>query len=486
LKPLLSAAVVTTIAASAGGPGRRAAVPLGLTTFVLVAGLLNSRLGRDLEEATLDRALDTWHRLRVDLLPGLFRLIMELFEKALELLDRLIYTIDEKLRFTSGQGRASFAIKAVLGVIWFYIAYVMRIYINLLVEPTINPIKHFPVVTVAAKIMLPVDRDLFSGLWVRITPWLGRDLASVVAAANVGFLPGFFGFLVWEFKENWRLYAANRSPVLQPVLVGHHGETIARFLRPGIHSGTLPKLYGKLRRAERRSRRGRPGRSTRKYREALHHAEREIRNFVERELLAILRSSREFAAAPLASGTILLGWNRIRVALGRADRPQAPAVVLDFEEQSGWLVAGVAEAGWLAGLSEAEVRAFAAALTGSYKRAAVGLVREQIAAALGAASMTYDINERGLTVWPRVDDPAEATYDLWGGHWLVPEAEGTSPALPVLVADQVVFARRPLVWTRWVEIWEADQAGGPPPYPLLESVPVLPESDRTHVGGSNG
>jgi hypothetical protein len=70
---------------------------------------------------------------------------------------------------------------------------------------------------------------------------------------NAFLLPGIFGFLVWELKENWRLYAANRPADLQPVLIGHHGETMARFLRRGLHSGTLPKLFAKLRRSETRA-----------------------------------------------------------------------------------------------------------------------------------------------------------------------------------------------------------------------------------------
>ena len=46
-------------------------------------------------------------------------------------------------------------------------------------------------------------------------------------------IPGIFGFLAWELKENWRLYAANRPPRLKPVVLGHHGETMRGLLRPG-------------------------------------------------------------------------------------------------------------------------------------------------------------------------------------------------------------------------------------------------------------
>jgi hypothetical protein len=33
------------------------------------------------------------------------------------------------------------------------------------------------------------------------------------------------------------------------VIIGHHGEDMTRLLRVGIHSGTLPKLYARIRRA---------------------------------------------------------------------------------------------------------------------------------------------------------------------------------------------------------------------------------------------
>src|SRR5262249_58981978 len=86
--------------------------------------------------------------------------------------------------------------------------------------------------------------------------FLGQGGAGIFGSAVFLLLPGLGGFLVWELKENWRLYAANRPPTLRPVMVGSHGETLARLLRPGFHSGTLPKLHAKLRKAERRA--GRP------------------------------------------------------------------------------------------------------------------------------------------------------------------------------------------------------------------------------------
>ena len=45
--------------------------------------------------------------------------------------------------------------KAVLGLVWFFVAYVVRFCVNVFLEPQINPIKHFPVVTVGHKLLFP-------------------------------------------------------------------------------------------------------------------------------------------------------------------------------------------------------------------------------------------------------------------------------------------------------------------------------------------
>src|SRR5258708_31508940 len=78
---------------------------------------------------------------------------------------------------------------------------------------------------------------------------LGATLGVSFAAFTVLVLPGLAGFLVWEFKENWRLYRKTRPTALHEVSIGQHGETMVGFLKPGFHSGTIPKRFTKLRRA---------------------------------------------------------------------------------------------------------------------------------------------------------------------------------------------------------------------------------------------
>src|SRR5258707_15273574 len=106
-----------------------------------------------------------------------------------------------------------------------------------------------------------------------VGPVIGNAIAGVVSGLVIIFLPGLAGFLVWELKENWKLYQSNRSPRLHPVVIGHHGETMLRLMKPGFHSGTLPKLFAKIRQAERQAQRTGEWAASRKYRATLHHVE---------------------------------------------------------------------------------------------------------------------------------------------------------------------------------------------------------------------
>ena len=110
-------------------------------------------------------------------------------------------------------------------------------------------------------------------------------------------IPGVFGFLAWELKENWRLYKANRSTKLKPVLIGDHGETLLRLLCPGFHSGTIPRLFNKQRRAARRDASNLTSNKQAWFAERLHHESRAVQHFIERELIALLDESRALMSA---------------------------------------------------------------------------------------------------------------------------------------------------------------------------------------------
>jgi hypothetical protein len=369
VRPVLAGLVIGILCRMLGLDAREARVAGG-AAFLAGCVLFPSALARDLEEAATDWVARTWQRLSLDLLPALFHFIMSLFKQLIETLDRFLYSVDEWLRFRQGESQWTFVWKLVLGSIWLVISYVIRAYVNLFLEPQTNPIKHFPVVTVSHKLMLPFIRPLL--LWQAdlLKPYLGLFLAEVVAFLNIGMLPGVFGFLAWELKENWRLYRANQPTTLRPEAIGHHGETMRRLLKPGFHSGTVPKLYKRLRRSERRASRAKDQATARKQRAALHHIEEAVRHFVERELLFLLNCSRSWGKGSLSAGRIELGCTMIRVEL-RCPELGSESAWIGFVYHTGLLTAAVDRPGWMKHLEGEPLRTLQAALAGWYQMAGV-------------------------------------------------------------------------------------------------------------------
>jgi hypothetical protein len=484
LLPPLGLALGIGAILSLAGVSNQVMLAVTAGVFAVLFLFLNTRLGRDVEEAVTDWAVRAWHRVSFDLLPGLFRMVMGFFRQLVESVDRFLYRVDEWLRFRRGDSRLTLLWKPVVGVVWFGVTYVVRIYVNLFIEPTFNPIKHFPVVTVAAKLMLPFDVPLaryFTGLLAPILAPLFREertavvLAGTVATINVFLIPGIFGFLVWELKENWRLYQANRPRQLKPVVIGHHGETMLRLLRPGLHSGTIPKLYARLRKAERALYYTGEQQPVHHYEHSLHHVEVALRRFVEREFVSLLELSRRWGTA-LAVSEVGLATNRVRVT---ATRPgQTGCLEVAFEEHAGWLVAGVEGAEWLAGLLPEQRQALTAALAGLYKMAGVGLVRERIESCVGGEAGVDGVATAGPVTR---SNGADRFYALPSDPAL-PQAAGQQPA-PGCDGDELVFQHVSVTWERWVEVWEQDSEQGRVTKPLLE-VRLLPEPEREELPAS--
>lgn len=460
LRPALLAGLLWTPLTFAPAAPRSLIIVAG-ALFLAANVFLNSPLGLAVEEWTIDWAGRSWDRVKTRLLAGLVRAVIQAFKRATELFERMLYAVDEWLRFRSGEGKLSLAFKAVVGVVWRGVDYVTRIYVTLLIEPTVNPIKHFPVVTVTHKMIIPLYPMLGTALTTAFSP-LGAILSWALTGFTIFVLPGFFGFLVWEFKENWKLYAASRAPKLRPALVGSHGETMLRLMKPGFHSGTLPKLYARLRRRERKlDFEFRPG-ARRKLLDAIHHVEEAVARFVERDLLAQIGESRAFAGRTFAVAAVDAGSNRIRVSIA-SDLDRGRDLELAFDEQSGFVVAGIHRPGWLDGLSPAEGEVFRAALLGLYMAAGVDLVREHVERQLGAPPPPYDVADDGLRVWP---GPG---YEREEVHVLV-------PPVPPGARDgrRLLLAHRTVRWDEWEAAWEAERAGRPLP-PLAADIVLLPQ-----------
>ncbi len=495
------------------GPGLWDNPTATIITFVAFDVILNSRLGRNAEEVAADWFGLAWHRFGLRMITGLFWFIVDTFRRLLALIERLMYSVDEFLRFRSGESRTSLIAKAGLGVVWFFVAYVLRFAVNVLIEPQINPIKHFPVVTVSHKLLLGLIPHFTT---VLIGLGMEKALAGITATVVITSIPGLFGFLVWELKENWRLYGANRRPQLGPIPIGAHGESMARLLKPGFHSGTLAKRYAKLRRAERHARAGGSLRAANKHARAIRHAELCLRRWVEREFLELFAQTASWLGPRIIIDEIRLGTNSVRLTLGSADAADDP-LQLVFEAESGRLLAGVAAAGWIGRLQPDARRVFTAAIVGLYKSAGVEFIRQQIenefrigkpqaepvqptGATAGLPSsaedmvgradrgirhtagqassgtrhfssvgspenvpsamptLYYDVTGEGLVVWPDVDSDAEVLYDLREGPWIAPQSIRGLPRrrMPTIERRRIVFTEVPVDWRRWVEGWEED------------------------------
>ena len=499
--------------------------------YALLTGIVNSRMGRDAEELTADWVEHTWFQIRTRVFIAMFEWVMSVFHKIIEFVERFLYAVAEWLRFRSGESQVMLGVKAVFGVVWAVVTFVLTFAVTLLIEPQINPIKHFPVVTVGHKIILPMGwpGGMLSQL---IEPLAGSaKTADAVAASIVWLIPGIFGFLVWELRSNWRLYLANRPETLRPVLVGDHGETMLRLLKPGFHSGTVPKLFGRIRRAVRkhssRERRvesrepedarnpGLPALDSRlstldsfkvppKYTEALHHVEHAVRHFVERHFIAILETTGVLEGHKLHVSEIRLASNNLQIEICRLSvvRGQLSVVsshhaqlttdhgqltsddgqlttddgplVLVFQEQSGRLISGMLAAGWLAGLDERRRTVAGEALAGLYAECGVDMVREQIVACIPLPDPRYDIEERSLVLWPDSNYEVEVRYELEDRTRLVPRPKSAARdyGLAAVPADDMIFGHAPIAWRKWTAYWTAVAAGklDEPPAKLVKFV----------------
>src|SRR5438270_4118893 len=291
--------------------------------FLAANFLVNSRPGQAAAEAISHGLVRLYALLRSGLVPGLIRLVVQLFKHILHTMEAVLFQVDEWLRFRGGDSRPAMAARVILGVLWFPISYLARFNMVVLIEPCLNPVK-FPVCAIATKVMAVMLPIIHAWLMGTFTPMLGQFVTFALATWLVFWLPDVFGFLFWEMKENWSLYQANRGPALQPVAIGTHGETMRRLLQPGFHSGTIPKLFARLRNAEQKALRTGNYTSVRAVQAALEEVEEAVRLFVVREFLVLLAQEESWKKQPLQVGRIRLATNQVRVELLHNDFPEQP------------------------------------------------------------------------------------------------------------------------------------------------------------------
>jgi hypothetical protein len=442
-------------------------------TFLCASSVLNSRLGRGVVDGLVQALVDIYEQLRAGLLPGMLRLALALFKWIIDSTEYVLFTVDEWLRFRSGDSRASLVVRTLGTLLWYPVAFLVRFYLVVLIEPGFNPLKA-PVSYLAAKFIYPVLWPLTDNVVRACSPAIGKVPAWVLIGGTMWLLPDAFGFLAWELKENWRMYRANRRPTLRPVAVGPSGETVHQLLQPGFHSGTVPKLYARLRQAERDALQTNNWRAARTCWHALQEVEKSLRRLVERELLALLQETPQ--GQGLSMGRVALAPQRIRIEVRHAGYPAEP-MWLEWEEHGDRLVAGIPQPGWLARVPEGQREAIAAGLAGLYKLAGVDVVREQVRANVPAGVADFDVAGRDLVLWLHPRQAPAVLYDLDTPKGLLPPRtpEG-APAggWPPLDPGRVLYSRAPLTWQRWVSYWTGDADGKGTPPLFSPTVQLLP------------
>ena len=423
---------------------------VGAGTALLAGTFFRTPFGREVEDR-FDEAMErVWRVVSVNFAVGILTLILQFFRGIFEALDRSIHAVDEGLRFREGEGTSSFVFKLLFGAVWKAFAYLFRFAWNLLVEPQINPIKHFPVVTVSHKILLPLIGPLAKQF----------GLPTQTMATIVFGIPGIFGFLVWELKENWKLYRANAPKGIRPIQIGSHGESMLGLLRPGFHSGTVPKTFSRFRKA------ARSGNATRiaRCKHALEHVAESVARFADRGFTAYLLTSTRWAGWPIVSREPILSPNQIVLTFHLGDERETVQVAID--ERHGWLIGSVPNPGGLGNASADQNWAFADALLGLYKWAGVHLVREQFASVFGAQAYAFDVNEQAAVVplangYLRLDCGSDTPIEHLGE--------------PVPL-NKLLLSNNLLLWDKWVARWDADAAGTPVKSSLIPGWTLLPAS----------
>jgi len=359
LLPLAIALLVAAFVAAFGG-SRTLVLRYFFGVFAGLAALLMTPFGQLLRDGTEEAASDAWRNFRYNLLPGLLSTIAWFFREVLGHFQNLLYTIDEWFRYREGQSKPNLVLKVILGIVWFPIAYVFRFAIFLLIEPQINPIKHFPTVTVSHKLLLPMIPAVAGATNLSI---------ELVGTVFTG-IPGIFGFLVWELKENWKLYKANRRKFLAPVILGHHGETMRGLLRPGFHSGTVPKDFRKIRNSTRHAEKVGTNAYAPKPLHELHSVEHAIQMFVERELVDFLFHMKCWANLFPTHSMVHLGVQSVRIEFGVSNLKGEAVIV--FWHSEGEIRGRIAEKGFATLLDAEQREVWDRAIEGFFAKAAVG------------------------------------------------------------------------------------------------------------------
>ena len=391
-----------------------------------------STIWRRAEEFMLDAAAWAWSNLGVAFLLALIDWILSIFRQLMDIISLWLGWLERCLMRRPGGSRMSLAFMAIISLVLSPIVYLLRFGFTVLLEPQVNPVKHFPVVSVGHKIMLLLVPTVTQ--FVSDRTGMAFDYCLVMVFTVIGLIPGFLGFMVWELKENWRLYIANMPLALNPVSFGSHGETARGMMVPGFHSGALPALF----------RRARQGRASS---EEFHHVEKEISRFFASELLALPMGMPSFPHLAIHHVSIS------NFSLGATIAMNETMARVTVRWRGQWIEADWEDSDLRAALDPIQRIAWDDALMGFWKKTDIDLLAPALVTATEAKA--YGALESGL--WLRLPGSSRRLTYLWDNHEdrLVPE-EGNGPALP---RADILTAEYSMPWRDWSARWQQRVTG---------------------------
>lgn len=381
---------------------------------------------RRAEEFLLDALAWAWNHLGLALILAIVDWILAFFRKVTDAVSLWLGWLDRRLIRKPGGGGGALVGLALLSLALSPLVYLLRFGFTVLLEPQVNPVKHFPVVSVGHKIMLLLVPSVAQFVNAR-TGW-AFDYCLLVVFTVIGLIPGFLGFMVWEIKENWRLYKANMPETLTPIQFGTHGETARSMLAPGFHSGTIPALF----------RRARHGTATT---DGFDHARHGIERFFHGSFLALLEGTRGFPHPELKAIRLTKSSISAVVAV------QGRVAEMAFRWRGHWLEADWNDGDLREGLNPECRAAWDDARNGLWLVAGAEVMAPPLVEATGAQA--HGALPEGC--WIR-RGPGEIRY-CWDtmADPLVPEG-GSGPRLS---RGAFLLASQPIMWADWNSRWQA-------------------------------
>jgi hypothetical protein len=232
-------------------------------------------------------------------------------------------------------------------------------------------------------------------------------------------------------------------------MIGHHGETLPRLICPGFHSGTIPRLFARLRRANHWQDDRLPDPAVVQIRHDLASCEHAIRHFFEREVIGYASRVRSLSELGLKLARVDLATNRVRLELFAQNNP-AFLLDLTFDRKGNALLGRQSPELVRAGQDPAVVRDFGMLLRGMW----------------AISGVAWNASAESMRISPREMDTLTFSPDgrLVRPFDLVADATPIDP-----ISGESWTAVDQILWTEWVNYWAGHEAP--------ES---LPESSSDH------